>query len=106
MIDLTNAVVDNGDGVTVGFVVSASSKGTQVPSGYNSWRKAIEAKLSEPPEKGRANQQLIEHLAELLDVNISDINILSGSKSGRKTVRIIGISKKRVIDVFHAVFEG
>jgi hypothetical protein len=46
------------------------------------------------PEKGRVNEELIEYLAETLDIAKSQIEILSGHTSRLKRLKIEGNSKE------------
>jgi hypothetical protein len=41
-----------------------------------------------PPEKGRANREVIERLAEHMDIPPSRLKIVRGGTSPRKTIRI------------------
>ena len=52
----------------------------------------LKIKVSSPPEKGKANQCLIEFLAEKLSVKKSAISIISGQSSPVKSIKILGIS--------------
>jgi len=45
-------------------------------------------KVSTPPEKGRANERVIELLAEEFGARKQDIRIISGETSNRKIVQI------------------
>jgi uncharacterized protein len=49
---------------------------------------ALLARLNSPPEKGKANSELIELLAEALGVRKTDIEIASGAASRNKKVLI------------------
>jgi uncharacterized protein (TIGR00251 family) len=51
----------------------------------------LKVKLTAPPVDGAANEQLIELLAEKYGVKKSDIIILRGGTSRRKTVKIMGV---------------
>lgn len=48
------------------------------------------------PEKGRANDALIEFLAKMLDVRKKDISVVSGPTSPQKTIRIEGATADEV----------
>jgi uncharacterized protein (TIGR00251 family) len=50
----------------------------------------LKVKLTAPPVGGAANEQLIEILAEKYGVRKSNIIILRGETSRRKTVKIVG----------------
>lgn len=45
--------------------------------------------LTSKPEKGKANLELIKKLAEHFNVSSSQVRIISGLRSRRKTVEII-----------------
>jgi uncharacterized protein (TIGR00251 family) len=51
----------------------------------------LKVKLTAPPVEGEANEQLIEVIAEAAGVRKSDIKIVRGLSSKRKTVEIKGI---------------
>ena len=80
------------DGAVIDFEVSPGAKRTELPSGYNPWRKRIEAKIRAQPEKGKANDELISALADLFSVPAKDIEITSGATSGKKTILIHNIT--------------
>src|SRR5215467_13054507 len=52
--------------------------------------------LTAPPVDGRANQAVIEFLAELLEIPRSSVTITSGETSRSKVVRIAGLSQQAV----------
>ncbi len=51
------------------------------------------------PEKGRVNEELIDFLAELLDVAKSQIEIVSGHTSRLKRIKIEGISEEKFYSI-------
>ena len=51
----------------------------------------LKVKLTAPPVGGAANEQLIELLADKYGVKKSNITILRGETSRRKTVKITGV---------------
>jgi hypothetical protein len=53
---------------------------------------ALKIALTAPPLDGRANQALVEFLAEILNVPRSSITIAAGRSSRRKVVAIAGLS--------------
>lgn len=57
----------------------------------------VRIKLTAPAVEGEANRALIRFLAEEIGVPKSDIEIVSGDRSRRKTVRIRGISVDGVL---------
>ena len=53
-------------------------------------------KISAPPIKGKANQELVAFLSQVLGVNRSRISILKGETSKNKLVAISGLSEEEV----------
>ncbi len=96
---ITDAVKKSSNGVIIDLEVIPESKNVKVISGYNPWRKRITVKLTQPPQKGKANKQLIEELSKILMVSESDITLISGQTSHKKTVLIKGMDVKQVLDL-------
>jgi Uncharacterized conserved protein len=44
--------------------------------------------VTQPPEKGKANKQIIKLLADYFDVSLSKINIIAGEKGKEKVVEL------------------
>ena len=53
-------------------------------------RRAVAARVRAVPENGKANLALVQLLAKFLGVPKSKIDIVSGTKSRLKTVRVSG----------------
>jgi uncharacterized protein (TIGR00251 family) len=51
----------------------------------------LKIRVAAPPVKDKANRALVRLLAKTLGVNNSQVEILSGHKSRRKTVRVYGV---------------
>ena len=58
---------------------------------------ALKVKLAAAPEKGKANQALVEFLADKLGVKKNTIKITSGQTSPVKTIEITGISAETLL---------
>jgi uncharacterized protein len=54
--------------------------------------ETVHIKIKAPPVEGKANDELVDYLHEILKVRKSQIEILSGQTSREKRVRILGIS--------------
>ena len=54
----------------------------------------LRIRIAAPPDKGKANEALIEFLAETLDIPKSDIRILSGAASRIKQLEIRSIASR------------
>jgi len=98
-LPVSDAVRKSPDGVLIDIEVTPGTKTVQVPSGYNTWRKRIEIRLSEAAQKGKANQQLLELLASVLGVKASDVTLVSGPTTHRKTVHVRGIDREQVLEL-------
>jgi hypothetical protein len=58
----------------------------------------LKIKLAAAPEKGKANESLVEFLAETLSVKRNAITITSGLTSPVKTIQITGTSTEYLLD--------
>ena len=57
----------------------------------------LKVKLSAAPEKGKANESLVEFLADTLGVKRNTITITSGLTSPVKTIQISGVSTETIL---------
>jgi uncharacterized protein (TIGR00251 family) len=57
---------------------------------------ALKIRLQAPALEGRANEALIEFLAELLKTSKSAVRILSGERSCIKRLEIRGVAKQQI----------
>ena len=57
---------------------------------------AVKLALTAPPVEGRANQAVIQFLAEVLEIPRASITIASGETGRNKVVRIGGVSRQTV----------
>ena len=101
---IRDAVKKSHDGVIIDLEVIPASKIVKVVNGYNPWRKRITVKLTQPPQKGKANKQLIVELSGILMVRESDIALISGQTSHKKTVFIKGVEVKQVLDLLDVFY--
>jgi len=98
-MDLDGAVLSHPRGCILRFEVVPGSSRLAVPSGFNVWRRSLEARLTEKPSRGRANLQLIEELSRVFCILKSDIEVVSGQKTARKTVLVRGLAADRAISI-------
>lgn len=80
------------DGVILSIRVIPRA-GRSGPAGIRD--NAFLIRLSAPPLEGAANTELIEVLADLLDVPKRHVTIVSGERSRAKRVRVVGITTER-----------
>ncbi len=60
----------------------------------------LKIKVAAQPEKGKANQCLVEFLAKTIGVKKSNITIISGETSRSKQIQVIGVSSESLRDRF------
>ena len=84
----------NGGVVFAAKIVPGSSK-TDVSGLFNGMLKI---KISAAPEKGKANQCLLEFLAKKLGVKKKSINIISGQRSPVKQIQVLGLSTEMLLN--------
>ena len=53
-------------------------------------------KIAAPPIKGKANQELIRFLSDILGVSKTSLTILKGERSKRKVIAIEGLSRDKI----------
>jgi uncharacterized protein len=58
----------------------------------------LKIKLAAAPEKGKANESLVEFLADTLGVKKNTVTITSGLTSPVKTIQITGVSAESLLD--------
>ncbi|MCH7526638.1 MAG: DUF167 domain-containing protein [Planctomycetes bacterium] len=58
--------------------------------------RRLKVAVAAPPEKGKANQVLIAHLAKVLGLRRRELSVQQGQSSAQKVVRIEGASVDRV----------
>lgn len=58
--------------------------------------EGVKVQVMAPPEKGRANEAVIEILAEWLGVRPGQIRVESGQTQPRKTVLVEGMSQQQL----------
>ncbi len=63
---------------------------------------AVKIRLHAPPVDGRANERLIEFLAEVLDLARAQIEIVRGETSRHKVVRVRGAPLEKLKRTFKA----
>ena len=59
----------------------------------------IRIEVKSQPIEGKANQELIKFLANLLNVNKNQVIIVRGANSRNKLIKIESIEKARILDI-------
>ncbi len=91
-MDISNAVSEHKNSIVVILDVSAGSKKTVFPSGYNEWRNAVQCRISAQPIEGKANKVILSAVSEFFKVPLSNVSIISGATSSLKRVQVDGIT--------------
>jgi uncharacterized protein (TIGR00251 family) len=86
-------ITDCDGGVVIAVKVVPGGSRTAIAGLFDGMLKI---KVSAPPEKGRANQCLIDFLANRLRVKKRDISIISGRTNPVKRVQIFGVTAEDV----------
>jgi hypothetical protein len=74
-------------------IVPGSSR-TAITGLFN---EMLKIKVAAPPEKGKANQCLLEFLARTLGVKKNAISIIAGQTSPVKQVQVLGLSAETLL---------
>ncbi len=61
---------------------------------------ALKIKVTAPPEKGKANEAVIDLLAEALGVSSDDIEVVSGHSSPLKVIAVAGLDDETIKKAF------
>jgi len=61
---------------------------------------ALKIKVAAPPEKGRANEAVIELLADHLGISTDDVEVASGHSSTSKVITITGMDDEAIKKAF------
>ncbi len=59
--------------------------------------RALHLRIAVPPVKGKANQELIKFLSDILGVSKSNLTIEKGMTSKMKVIGISGLTQNQVI---------
>jgi len=65
---------------------------------------ALKIRISAPPVEGKANRALVQFLAEQLAVKRSQVEILNGHATRRKTIHVVGEGiKKKLQNIIDSI---
>jgi uncharacterized protein len=84
-----------GGRTTLGVKVVPGSSRTTIAG---VWNGMLKVKVAAPPEKGKANEALMEFLAEKLGIRARDISIISGQTNPVKHVEIAATIDQSIFD--------
>ena len=55
---------------------------------------ALKIRVAAPPVEGAANEEIIKFLSRLFKVSRSSVEIIKGSQSRKKSIRLYGVSEE------------
>ena len=90
-----NAIIQIKDGVLLKIDVSPRSDKFAI-SGFNEWRETVEIKIKAPPQKGKANKEIMKEFSKITK---TPVEIISGHKSHEKILKIFNVSKNDLLDI-------
>lgn len=93
-LDSGEAVEQVENGIVLRLRVSPNSDMFEVGS-LDQWRNQIRVKVASPPEKGKANREILDKLGDILKY---DLEIVSGRASRDKRILVRGASREKVED--------
>lgn len=102
---IEDAVTPSRHGARISLDVRPGAPRNRVPSGYDTWRRAVAAQVHSPPVKGEANRELLAALAEALGVPAASLRLVSGATGGRKVVEVSGLDEREVAARLRAALE-
>ena len=82
-------VRDTRDGATLPVRVSPGARHTRILGLFGD---ALKIAVQAPPEKGKANDAVVELLADALDARRADVDVVHGLSARDKTVRVRGVT--------------
>jgi uncharacterized protein len=89
-------VQERGDAIVFAVRVIPRASRNAIGGAYQG---ALKIQITAPPIDDRANQALIQMLAERLNVAKSAVRIVAGGKSRRKRVEIRGARRAQIIEI-------
>ena len=101
-MSISDAIRTSKSGIVLSLKVTPNAKQPQFPAGYDSWRKAVEIRVKALPEKGEANAEVVELVAQFFGAPESAVSIIAGAKAREKLVEIAGLNKEAAAQMIAA----
>ena len=98
--DPEDALTESNNETLVAFDVTPDAADRRIPSGFDEWRNRFEARPSEPAFDGRANAELTDAVAELVD---APALLAHGASSPKKTVAVAAPTERVLAELLAAI---
>ena len=89
------SLTESAGGISFSIRATPRAKRNQVTGIVNG---ALKVSVTAPPEDGRANEAVIEVLADWLGIKRRQIEILSGASNRNKVVRVSGVTREVILN--------
>ena len=63
------------------------------------WADALHVKVAALPVEGKANETCCSFLAQELRISKSAVNIIKGTRSREKLIKITGVNQQQILDL-------
>ena len=91
------------DGVKIEVHVSAGASRSGVIGEHGG---RLKVSVSAAPERGKANEAVVEVVAEALGVKRGQVRVVRGETSRQKTVSVRGLTAEETVDRLRRMLEG
>lgn len=88
---MIDSIKEHNGAITFNVKVLPSSSNTEI-LGTN--EGVLKIKLIAPPDKGKANKELVQLFSDIFKVKKKAVIIIKGDKSRNKSIMIVGITKQ------------
>ena len=92
---MRDALKQTDKGVLIAIEVIPNSKRTEIPAGYNEWRKSVVVRVKSPPSRGKANSEIVKGMEKLFGRRVE---IVKGATSSSKQVMVYSASLDEVLE--------
>lgn len=94
-VEMKEALKQTDRGVIITIEVIPNSRFTEIPAGYNEWRKSIVVRVKSPPSRGKANSEIVKTMEKLFG---KKVEIIRGATSSSKQVIVYSASIDEVLE--------
>lgn len=103
MSDCQAAIRDTSQGTLLQVRVTTGCDEARFPAGYDQWRNHIEVSVTAPPNRGKANRELLDIIACFFDLAADEIALAYGHTNREKGVLIQQSSETVIHRINHGL---